>query len=188
MSLLDAKLANPRQGGPSFSLRHRLLRLAWGGVWGLLGRWSPVPFHGWRRFLLRAFGARLHATARIYPSAAVWYPPNLQMGAHAVMGPGVICYCMGRITIDDYAVISQRAHLCGGTHDPDDPHFQLLPKPITVGAMAWVAAEAFVGPGVRVGEGALIGARGVAVKDVPDWEIWAGNPARKIRDRRRFSL
>lgn len=186
MTLLDAKLSNPREGGPSFSLRHRLIRFIWGVVWGVFGRLSPVPFHGWRRFLLRAFGARLAATARVYPNANVWYPPNLEMGAHAVMGPGVICYCMDRITIGDYAIVSQRAHLCGGTHDPDDAHFQLQPKPIAIGQKAWVAAEAFIGPGVTIAEGAIVGARGVAVKDVPAWEIWAGNPGRKIRERKRW--
>lgn len=186
LALLDAKQSNPREGGPSFSVKHRLLRLVWGLVWGLLGRWSPVPLHGWRRFLLQRFGAKLARTARVYPSAVVWYPPNLEMGAHAVMGPGVICYCMDRIVIGDYAIVSQRAHLCGGTHDPDDPHFQLQPKPVIIGNNAWVASEAFIGPGVTVGEGALVGARGVAVKNIPAWEIWAGNPARKIRDRKLF--
>lgn len=186
MTLLDARQSNSREGGPSFSLRHRLLRLVWGVVWGILGRLSPVPFHGWRRFLLRLFGARLGATARVYPTAEIWYPPNLKMGEHAVIGPGVICYCMDRITIGDYAIVSQRSHLCGGTHDPDDPHFQLLPKPIAIGSKAWIASEAFVAPGVCIGEGAIVGARGVAIKDVPGWEIWAGNPARKIRDRKRF--
>ncbi len=186
MTLLDAKQSNPREGGPSFSLDHRLLRLAWGIVWGVLGRWSPIPFHGWRRMLLRTFGAQISKTARVYPTTIVWYPPNLAMGAHAVLGPGVICYCMDRVVIGDYAIVSQRTHLCGGTHDPDDRHFQLQPKPITIGAHAWIAAEAFVGPGVHVGEGAIVGARGVAVKTIPDWEIWAGNPARKIRDRQRY--
>ncbi|MBE7731995.1 LbetaH domain-containing protein [Devosia faecipullorum] len=186
MSVLDARQLNPREGGPSFSLKHRLLRLAWGTVWGLLGRWTPVPFHAWRRLLLRCFGARIDRTARIYPSASIFYPPNLEMGAHSVMGPGVICYCMDRLFVGDYAIISQRAHLCGGTHDPDDAWFQLQPRPIVIERKAWIATEAFVGPGVTVKEGALVGARAVAVNDVSAWEIWAGNPARKIRDRSPF--
>lgn len=185
-SLLDARLSNPREGGPSFSRAHRLLRLAWSIVWVLLARWTPTPLHGWRRFLLRCFGARIDRTARVYPSASIWYPPNLEMGRHAVMGPGVICYCMDRIRIGDYAIVSQRAHLCGGTHDPDDPHFQLQARPITIAAKAWIAADAFVGPGVTIGEGAILGARGVAVKPIDPWTIHAGNPARKLRDRRRF--
>lgn len=184
MSLLDAASSNPREGGPSFSLQHRIFRAVWGLTWALLGRWTPVPLHGWRRLLLKCFGANLHSTARVYPSARIWYPPHLHMGQHAVLGPDVICYCMDRITIGDFAIVSQGAHLCGGTHDPDDPHFQLVPKPITIGANAWIAAEAFVGPGVVVGEGAVLGARGVTVRNLAPWTIFAGNPAKAIRDRK----
>lgn len=186
MSVLDAEKSNPREGGPSFSLKHRLFRAAWGVTWSLLGNWTPVPLHGWRRFLLNAFGARLSPKARVYPKVSVWYPPNLEMGDHAVIGPGVIVYNMDVIRLGAYAIVSQRAHLCGGTHDPDDANFQLVPKPITIEAKAWVAAEAFVGPGVTVGEGAVLGARGVAVKNLEPWSIYAGNPARKLRDRKRF--
>jgi putative colanic acid biosynthesis acetyltransferase WcaF len=152
-------------------------------VWSVFGRLSPTPLHGWRRLLLRAFGATIHATARVYPSAVIWYPKNLKMGIHAVMGPGVICYCMDKIIIEDYAVISQRAHLCGGTHRLDDPDFQLVTRPIQICRHAWVAAEAFVGPGVTIGEGAVLGARGVASRDLGSWTVFAGNPCREIRKR-----
>lgn len=186
MSLLDASKSNPREGGPSFSLGHRLFRLAWNVTWALLGNWTPVPFHGWRRLLLRLFGARIASSARIYPGTTIWYPPNLAIGAHAVIGPGVILYDMAEMTIGSYAVISQRAHLCGGTHDVDDPHFQLQPKTIAIGDKAWVAAEAFVGPGVTVGEGAVLGARAVAARDLAPWTIYVGNPAKALRERKRF--
>jgi putative colanic acid biosynthesis acetyltransferase WcaF len=126
------------------------------------------------------------AGARVYGSARVWYPRNLAMEANAVLGPGAICYSMARITIGRDAVVSQRAHLCAGTHDVDDPLFQLRAAPIVIGPKAWVAAEAFVGPGVTVHEGAVLGARGVTVQDLPAWTIWAGNPARAIRERKRF--
>lgn len=140
--------------------------------------------HGWRRTLLRLFGASIAPTARIYGSARVWYPPNLTMDDNAVIGPGVDCYTMAPIHVGAYAVVSQRAHLCAGTHDLDDPQFQLLALPITISAKAWIAAEAFVGPGVVVGEGAVLGARGVTVRDLPPWTIHAGNPARLIRQRK----
>jgi len=93
---------------------------------------------------------------------------------------------MDKIIVGDYVVVSQRAHLCGGTHDPDDANFQLVTHPIVLEPKCWIASEAFVGPGVVVREGALVGARGVVFRDVPAWEIWAGNPARKIRNRERF--
>ncbi|RWX78772.1 putative colanic acid biosynthesis acetyltransferase [Neorhizobium lilium] len=184
MTPLDAKQARSREGGPSFPLSHRLLRLAWSLTWTLLGRWTPVPFHGWRRFLLCSFGADLHPTARVYPTVKVWYPPNLAMREHACLGPDVNCYCMDRIELGPYAVVSQGTYLCGGSHDVDDPHFQLITKPILIGCNAWVAAQAFVGPGVTVGEGAVLGARSVTVKNLEPYTIYAGNPAKLLRKRK----
>ncbi|HEY9346516.1 MAG TPA: putative colanic acid biosynthesis acetyltransferase, partial [Inquilinus sp.] len=105
---------------------------------------------------------------------------------HAVIAPGVTCYNVDPITIGDFAVVSQGAHLCTGTHDVDDARFPLRARPIVIEAQAWVAAEAFVGPGVTVGEGAVLGARGVAFRDLDAWMIYAGNPARKLRERTRF--
>jgi putative colanic acid biosynthesis acetyltransferase WcaF len=149
----------------------------------MFGIWTPVPLHGWRRGLVRLFGARIDRTAKIYPGVRIWYPPNLTMGRFATLGPNVTCYAMAAVTLHDYALVSQRAHLCAGTHDIDDPAFQLRAHPIVVGREAWIAAEAFVGPGVNVGEGAVLGARGVTVKDLEGGGVYAGNPARKIRDR-----
>lgn len=184
MTPMKTPSSSPREGGPTFPLRHRLLRLAWAVTWTLLGRWTPVPLHGWRRFLLRGFGARLHPTAKIYPSVRVWYPPNLTMGEHACLGPEVNCYCMDRIDLRAHALVSQGSYLCAGTHDVDDPDFPLVTRPILIERNAWVAAQAFVGPGVRIGEGAVLGARGVTVKSLEPFTIYAGNPAKPLRRRR----
>lgn len=185
---LRADEANdPFAGAPSFSRRHRLLRACFGLVWSLLASWTPPPLHRWRVLLLRIFGARIAWSARVYGSAKVWYPPNLEMEAQAVMGPGVTCYCMGPIHIGARAVISQRAHLCGGTHDIADPYFQLLTRPVTIGADAWICAESFVGPGVSVGEGAVLAARAAAFRDLEPWSVWRGNPATRIKDRPSFT-
>jgi putative colanic acid biosynthesis acetyltransferase WcaF len=150
----------------------------------LLARWTPVPLHGWRGFLLRCFGADIHPTARVYPSARIWYPPNLSMGEHACLGPQVNCYCMDRIELAGFAIVSQGTTLCGGSHDVDDPRFQLVTRPILIGRHAWVAAEAFVGPGVAVGDWAVLGARGVTFRDLASSTIYAGNPARRLRTRK----
>lgn len=186
MSLLDASQSNPREGGASFSLKNRLLRLAWGCVWGLLGRWTPRPMHKWRRFLLNCFGAQIHAKAKVYPGVEVWYPPHLKMAAYSCLAQKVNCYCMAPVELGEYALISQGAYLCGGTHDINDPFFQLQVAPIVIGKNGWIAAEAFVGPGVHVGEGAVLGARGVRVKDMQEWKIYAGNPAREIGERSKY--
>jgi putative colanic acid biosynthesis acetyltransferase WcaF len=184
MSILNAAAHGPSQGGPSFSFQHRAYRAVWGAAWLLLASWTPPGFNGWRRMLLIAFGGHIAPTARIHARARIWYPANLEMADHACLGPRVDCYSMAKITLDAYALASQGAHLCAGTHDIDDPNFQLCARPIRIGRKGWVAAEAFVGPGVDVGEGAVLGARGVAFSDLEPWTVYAGNPAREIRKRR----
>ena len=184
LHILDAASAGSQRGGPSFSLLNRIERAVWAVAWGLLAAWTPPPLHGWRRLVLGLFGAKIARTARIHGSVRIWLPRHLVVGENALVGPRVTLYSMAMITLGADSVVSQGAHLCTGTHDPDDLHFQLLAKPISIGPRAWVAAEAFVGPGVTIAEGAILGARAVAFKDVPAWSIQAGNPARHVRMRR----
>lgn len=177
-----------REGGPSFTLRNRLFRALWIVAWAVLAGWTPPPLHGWRRGVLRAFGAKVGRGVRIYGSTRVWYPPNLVLGDHVVIGWQVNLYNQGMVTIEDYAIVSQYSHIVAGTHDIDDPHFQLQVRPIRIGRYAWVASGAFVGPGVTVGEGAVLGARGVAFRDLSAWTVYRGNPAVEIKKRRPFAL
>jgi len=177
-----------RVGGPSFSLRNRIFRAVWIVAWALLAAWTPPPLHAWRRLVLRAFGAKVGRGARIYGSVRVWYPPNLVLGNDALIGWQVNLYNQGMVTIDAHAVVSQFSHIVTGTHDIDDPLFQLQGRPIHIGKYAWVASDAFVGPGVSIGEGAVLGARGVAFRDLQPWTVYRGNPAVEIKKRRPFSL
>lgn len=183
MTILDAALSNPLEGGPSFSLCNRLYRLAWGVTWALLARWTPPQMRGWRRWLLRCFGARLGRGTQVHGSARIWSPANLVMDDFATIGPRATIYAMAPIHLGAYAVVSQGAHLCAGSHDVASPHFQLQARPIRIAARAWVAAEAFVGPGVTIGEGAVLGARGCAMRDLAAWTVYAGNPAVPLKPR-----
>lgn len=183
LTVLEASKTNPVAGGPSFTLRNRLIRIVWRVAWFILASWTPPQFRGWRRLLLRAFGARVAPTADIYSSAQIWLPSNLELGEFTNLGPAANVYCMDKITLEAYASVSQRAHLCAGTHDIDDPHFQLVTRPIVIGKNAWVAAEAFVGPGVRIGEGAVLGARAVTFTDLDSDTVYIGNPAKAVRRR-----
>jgi len=187
VSILDAATHRPSDGGPSFSLGHRAYRAAWTLAWMLLAAWTPPFLNPWRRILLRLFGARIAGTARIAASARIWYPANLEMGEQTCIGPRVDCYSMARITLGAYALVSQGAHLCAGTHDIDHSNFQLNAAPIVLGPRSWVAADAFVGPGVTLGEGAVLGARAVAFGDLEPWTVYIGNPMREIRKRKRIS-
>jgi len=155
-------------------------------LWALatpLFRFSPRPLFGWRRLLLRLFGARIGRDAHIYPSAHIYLPWNLTLGEEASIGEWVLVYNLGPVTIGDRATISHRAHLCAGTHDYRDPTLPLLRLPIQIDSQAWVCADAFVGPGLHIGEGAIVGAAAVVVADVPAWQIVGGNPAYLIKSR-----
>jgi putative colanic acid biosynthesis acetyltransferase WcaF len=105
----------------------------------------------------------------------------------STLGPGVDCYTMAHIELGEYSVVSQRVFLCTGTHDIHRPAFQIYSKPIKIGAHAWICAEAFVGPGVTVGEGAVLAARAVTFKDMEPWSVYLGNPAQLSSMRTRFS-
>jgi putative colanic acid biosynthesis acetyltransferase WcaF len=165
-------------------LRSRLVRALFVVCWSMLAAWTPPPLRGWRRLILRAFGARMGKGANVYASVRIWHPGFLVMGDHATLGPRVNCYNQATITLGDYALVSQDATLCAGTHDYEDPEFQLRTRPITLGTHCWVAAEAFVGPGVDVGAYAVLGARSVAMRDLDAGVVHAGNPAVAVKRRR----
>jgi putative colanic acid biosynthesis acetyltransferase WcaF len=166
------------------SLQNKIARVVWGAVWLLCFRPSPRVFFGWRRFLLRCFAAKIGRQARISPSVHIWAPWNLVVGDEASIAHHVDCYCVARIQIGEHATVSQYSFLCTASHDIADPHMALISAPITIDAQAWVCAAAFVGPGIRVGQGAVVGARSVVTRDVDPWIIVAGNPAKYIRDRK----
>lgn len=185
--ILDARESRSYLNGPSFSLGNRVQRALFIVVWALAASWTPRQLAPWRRLLLRAFGATMGAGSDVRGSAKVWYPPNLVMHERALIGPRVNCYNMGMITLERGAMVSQDANLCGGTHNFDDPHFQLVAREIRIGAQAWVCAEAFVGPGAQVGEGTVVGARCVVFGTLAPWTVYAGNPAKVVRERKRFA-
>lgn len=169
---------------PPPSIANKIGRGIWEAVWLLLYRPSPRPLHGWRRFLLRCFGAKIASDAKPYPSASIWAPWNLEMGESSTLGDHVDCYSVATVRIGAFASVSQRAYLCTASRDIDDPARTLLTAPILIGDYAWVAAEAYVGPGVTVRDGGVVAVRGVAIRDVPPWTVVGGNPASVIRQRK----
>jgi putative colanic acid biosynthesis acetyltransferase WcaF len=171
--------------GPSYRLGNRLLRSLWNVVWLLLCRCSPRPLHRWRLLVMRMFGADVSFEAYVYPDTRIWAPWNLRMARHSTLGPGVTCYNPALVALGERAVVSQGTHLCTASHDYNDPAFQLFSRPICIDAGAWVAAECFIGPGVTVGDQAILGARTVLFHDAPANTIWVGNPATFKKDRPR---
>ena len=160
------------------------MRAIWGAVWLLLFRPSPKVLHGWRRSLLRLFGARVGHGAVVHPSVRLWAPWNLILGDHSCLAPYVDCYCVAPITLGEYAAVSQYSFLCAASHDYSSLDRPLVAAPITIGTHAWVCADVFIGPGVQIGEGAVVGARSSVYRDVQSWAVVAGNPAMFVKERR----
>ena len=163
--------------------RELLGRAIWEVTRGPLFAWTPRPLWGWRRMVLRGFGAKIGPDARIHPTVKIAVPWNLSVGEEAAIGDGAILYNLGMITIGRRATVSQYAHLCAGTHNYEERDLPLLKLPITIADEAWICADAFVGPGVKVGRLSIVGARAVLLKDVEDQLVVAGNPARVIKTR-----
>jgi putative colanic acid biosynthesis acetyltransferase WcaF len=177
--MLDIKKNRRAQKYSSGEMAGRML---WTFVRPLF-RFSPRPCFAWRRFLLRCFGAKVGRSVHVYPSATIYFPWNLEVEEESAIGDYVFVYNLGRVTIGARVTISHCAHLCAGTHDHTRSDFPLLRPPITIGAEAWICADAFVGPGVVIGEGAIVGAGSVVMKDVKPWVIVVGNPARETKRR-----
>lgn len=171
--------------GPSFSLGNRLARALWSATWLLLFRPTLRPMHAWRVTLLRLFGARIGQHVHIHADCRIWAPWQLEIGHRVGIGESAKLYNMAHLRIADDAVISQGAYLCGGTHDYAAPNFQLQASPIVIGQRAWICTEAFIGPGVTVPPGAVVGARAVMMRTPEEgaWSVYAGNPARFIKPR-----
>jgi putative colanic acid biosynthesis acetyltransferase WcaF len=163
--------------------RNKIGRVLWTLAWWILFRPTPRIAFGWRRLVLRMFGAAIGRNARISPSARFWAPWNVTIGDEASIAHDVDCYSVDHVTIGDHATVSQYAFLCTASHDVSDPHMRLTHAPIRIGEQAWVCAGAYVAPGVTIGAGAVAGARAVVTRDVAPWTIVAGNPARYLRDR-----
>jgi acetyltransferase-like isoleucine patch superfamily enzyme/glycosyltransferase involved in cell wall biosynthesis len=187
----DAPDAKPRiatraQSDPyssPWSASERVMMGLWPVLWMLLARWTPKPLSAWRVLLLKLFGARVKGRPFVASSAIVKRPWALTLEHRACLGPGAEVYNLGEAVLRARCTVAQQAYLCGGSHDFEDPRLPLTTGAIEIGADAFIGARAMVLPGVRVGEGAVVGAGSVVTKDVPEWTYAAGNPCRTIRPR-----
>ena len=169
--------------GPSFSLKNRVGRLIWNISDLLFFKYSPRHSFRYRSFILRCFGAKVEDGVHVYPRVNIWAPWNLQLGKECGIANNVILYSQGKIKIGKRAVISQGVHLVTGTHDYTHEGFPLIIKPIHIGDFAWIATEAFIHPGITIGNGCVIGARSVVTKNMPEWMVCSGHPCKPIKER-----
>jgi len=161
----------------------RLMGMLWAIVRNTVFRFSPGPMNWWRVLLLRVFGAKVEASAYIAPSARIDFPWNLIVESGVCICHQTIVNCMGTVRIGEKSRISQYSHVCAGTHDYQRRDMAIVRCPIDIGRNCWIAADAFVGPGVQLGDGCMLAARSSAFGDLPAGQICVGEPAapRKAR-------
>jgi putative colanic acid biosynthesis acetyltransferase WcaF len=164
-----------------YSRKEYLLRYVWRLVY--LTVWRVPRAWRWRCAILRMLGAKVGRGVIVYASTRIFHPWLLEIGDHTTLARGVDVYNLGPIKFGSHTTVSQGAVLCAGSHDYTISHLPLLRPPITIGSGVWIAVQAFVGPGVTVGDNSVVGARAVVVRDVPDGVVVAGNPAKVIKAR-----
>src|SRR6266702_1286604 len=162
---------------PGFRGRSVLLVQFWWIVQALFVHGTPQAMYGWRRWIIRLFGAKIGRDVLIRPSVRITYPWKVTIGDRAWIGDGVELYSVGDIVIGHDAVISQGTYLCTASNDHRDPSFPVFARSIVVEPEAWIAAQCMVGPGVRIGRGAVIGLRSLVLADVPAYAVAFGHPA-----------
>jgi putative colanic acid biosynthesis acetyltransferase WcaF len=173
---------NSTRSASKYSRKELFFRVLWGfGKFAF--RLTPRPCFGLRRFILRTFGAKIGSDVNIYSSALIYYPWNLEIGDDSSIGEWALVYNLGSVTIGARTTISQRVHLCAGTHDYKNPAMPLIKPPIEIGDEVWVCADAFIGPNVSIGARAIVAAASVVVKDVSAGDVVGGNPAKYIKVR-----
>ena len=188
MSILLRHSANNKDPmlRPMSSLRSKIGRAIWQTVWICLCRWTPAPLHAWRIIVIRCFGGKIGPCNFIYPSARIWAPWLLETESLATIGRGVELYNVGGVFIGERAIISERAFICGATHDYNSVEFTIVPRRIVIKKKAWICAQSTVLPGVTCGEGAVLGAASLATRDLEDWSVYGGVPAKMLRERKRY--
>jgi putative colanic acid biosynthesis acetyltransferase WcaF len=161
----------------------KLYRLSWRIISLFFFKPFSLPFfNGWRVFLLKCFGARLRDNCTIYASAYIPSPRNLTMGRHSTLGPEVKLH-FGKTSIGNKVTVSQRTYLCSATHETSSLNIPFVAGEIIIKDFAWIAAEAFIMTNITIGEGAIVGARAAVFKDVADWAVVGGNPAKFLKKR-----
>ena len=145
---------------------------------------SPQFAYGWRRFLLRLFGANIGAGVLVRPTVTVTYPWKLSIGDHAWIGDHVTLYTLGPISVGDNAVISQHAYLCAASHDYSRVDFPIFAVAVCIERECWIATDVYIAPGCTIGAGSVIGARSSVFRNVPPGVVCTGSPARVVRQRK----
>lgn len=167
----------------NFREKSKITVQLWWIVYAFFFKPSPQFLYGWRRFLLRCFGAKIGKNVILRPSAQFTYPWKITIGDNSWIGDEVVLYSLGEITIGANSVISQRSYLCTGTHDYTKANFPISANEIIIKDQCWLATDVFVAPGTTIEEGTVVGARSTVLNNLKPFSVYVGSPAKWIKNR-----
>ena len=167
----------------SFRGRSAFTAQMWWIAQALLFNTSPQIMFGWRRFLLRCFGAKIGKKVLIRPSVKITYPWKISIGDYSWIGDEVVLYSLGDIEIGDHTVISQRSYICTDSHKYNKLDFSIYSDKVSIGAQCWLATDVYVAPGLTIEDGVVVGARSTVLFDLKENKVYVGSPAKCVKDR-----
>jgi putative colanic acid biosynthesis acetyltransferase WcaF len=167
----------------NFRGRNAFVVQLWWLTQAIFFRNSPQFLYGFRRFLLRLFGANIGKKVVIRPTVKITYPWKVSIGDYSWIGDDVVLYSLGNIEIGKNVVISQKSYICAASHDYLQLDFPIFAGVVRIQDECWLATDVFVAPGVTIHKGTVIGARSSVYKDLPSNKVCIGNPVKIVRNR-----
>jgi len=142
-----------------------------------------IPLHFVRKFFYILSGIELPLDSTIHIGANFFNPGNIVIGHDTIIGDH--CFLDGRapLTIGNHVGIASQVLIYNDEHDINSPDYGNSFGPVKIGDYVFIGPRAIILPNTTIGKGAVIAAGAVVTKDIPEFEIWGGVPAKKISNR-----
>ena len=134
----------------------------------------------WFSLMRELFYNQIGENSIVNNQITVVAPRNVKIGNFVTVMNGALMMGRGGITLEDKVLVAANAQLISNNHDPYEREV-LICKPILIKYGAWIGAGATILPGVTVGKYAIVGSDSVVTKDIPDYAVAVGNPAKVVK-------
>lgn len=147
-----------------------------------------MPSHLIRRFFYRLCGIKIGSGSAIHMGARFYYPPKISIGNDTIVGEGVVLDGRDLLTIGSHVDIASQVMVYNAQHDINDENFKAVTAPVVIEDYVFIGPRVVILPGVTIKKGAVVGAGAVVTKDVEEFKIVGGVPAREIGERENKNL
>ncbi len=143
-----------------------------------------VPSHYFRRFIYRLGGIKIGKGSTFHMGCRFYNPHNIKIGEDTIIGEGAVLDGRDKLIIGNHVDIASEVMIYNAEHDINDPNFKAISAPVKIGDYVFIGPRVIILPGVKIGKGSVIGAGAVVTKDVADFTVVGGVPAKEIAERK----